>query len=219
MSGVRADAGTNWRRPRGFTLIEIGTVLFIVVLLMGIAIPTIKSVTGMQVQTEISKLASNIRAARGHSAVAGETCRMVFDIEGGSYSLECAKGESTVAKETSKGGLVDKADKNLHQDDSVEAAKARAELAKKNAFSASKSLPSQTLKGTLKFVSVWTPHQSETYTKGKASLYFFPSGSSEVANIVLSYADEFYTVQVGSIAGNVRVLGEKAKLPDQEDWN
>jgi general secretion pathway protein H len=211
-----------WRRTtgqEGFTLIEVGVVLFIVVLLVGIAIPTIRTVNSMQVQTDISKLASNIRAARGHAAVAGETCRMLFNIGGGSYSLECTSGLATVGKEAARNGEAQEVKQEHRQSETVEQQKVRQELQKKHAFTASKVLPSQSFRNNLQFVSVWTPHQQEAYTKGKAYMYFFPSGSSETANIVLQYGDEFYTVQVASIAGNVRIIGEKAKLAEQEDWD
>jgi general secretion pathway protein H len=206
------------RRERGFTLIEIGAVLFVIVLIVGIAIPTIKTVSGMQAQTEISKLASNIRAARGHAAVAGETCRMVFDIGGSAYQLECIKGGAAIEKEVSKNGELQPPSKDKHLDLSEEQKKERLKLEEKRKFKPEAVLPSQKLTGNVEIVSVWTPHQTSTYTKGKASLYFFPSGTSEIGNIVLKYGDEFYTVQVASLAGAVKVIGDKAKLPEQDDF-
>lgn len=205
------------RRPRGFTLIEIGIVLFVVVMLMGLALPTLRTVTGIQARTEVSKLASNIRAARGHAAVAGETCRLQFDIDGNSYELLCSTGTVTVEKEESRSGQKDDPEKNDDRELTKEQKAAKDALKAKRNFQPSKSLPTQHLKGNIKFVSVWTPHQEETYTKGKASLYFFPSGASETANIVLQFGDDFYTVQVANLAGNIRIIGDKAELPDQDE--
>ena len=61
--------------------------------------------------------------------------------------------------------------------------------------------------------SVWTAHQEEKYTKGTAYLYFFPSGTTETANIVLKHGDDYFTVQVSPMAGKVKILPEKADPP------
>jgi general secretion pathway protein H len=193
---------------------------------MVIAMPTIKNVTGMQARTDVSKLASNIRAARGHAAVSGETCRMVFNIakSGSSYTLECTKAATTIAKETSRNGVRDVLDPlNDHRTgETVEQQKARDALKAKAAFTPSKALPTQVFKGSAQLYSVWTPHQPEAYTGGQAMLYFFPSGTVEPANIIVQQdSDTFYTVQVTGLAGEVKVLGDKVALPQQssdDDW-
>ncbi len=198
----------------------------VIVLLMVIAMPTIKNVTGMQARTDVSKLASNIRAARGHAAVSGETCRMVFNIAkaGSSYTLECTKAPTTITKETSRNGVRDTADplNDRRTGETVEQQKARDALKAKAAFTASKALPTQVFKGAAQIQSVWTPHQSEPYTAGQAMMYFFPSGTTEAANIIIQQdQDTFYTVQVTGLTGEVKVLGDKASLPQQstdDDW-
>ena len=68
------------------------------------------------------------------------------------------------------------------------------------------ALPPQGFSGSLQVYSVFTSHQEEAYKKGKAYLYFFPSGLAERANIQLQDGDDFFTIQVSSVAGRVKVF-------------
>lgn len=214
--------------PRGFTLIEIGMVLLVMVLLMGIAIPTLENVMGAKARAEVSKLAANIRATRGHAAVAGETCRMVFCIkdcgskkEGqkqpdDSYTVECTKGDVPMQREDVRNGQMEQPDDLDDFSRSDDSQKERLALMKKNAFTPSPVLPVQRLAG-VHLATVWTAHQTEKYDKGRAYLYFFPSGMTELANIQLQDGDDWYTVQVSPLSGKIKVVGSKVDLPDQRD--
>jgi prepilin-type N-terminal cleavage/methylation domain-containing protein len=212
---VRARPGPPRRRRPGFTLIEVGVVLFVVALLAGVAIPALSNVTGVQARGEVSKLAANIRASRGTAAVSGKTCRMAIDIDSNSYRVECADGMVRVAKERSRNRARDEDDEDGPVDLArlSEKERARLELLKKAQFAESPTLRSQTLSGGLEFASVWVSHQEEAYEKGKAYLYFFPSGMGQRGNIQLRRGDEYYSLHVSSLAGRVRIFNEKKELP------
>jgi prepilin-type N-terminal cleavage/methylation domain-containing protein len=198
---------------RGFTLIEIGVTLCVVALLVGIAIPAISNVTGLQSKAEVGKLMANIRATRGHAAVAGETCRMVFDIEGSAYSVECVKGSVTIQAEKVRNGEIEKPNpKDIKSEkDMTEAEKTKKRILERVRFAAVPTLLPQRLKGGIVMESVWTAHQEEKYVKGKAYLYFFPSGSSENANIVLHWGEDYFTVVVSPTTGKVSLLPRKVE--------
>ena len=111
--------------------------------------------------------------------------------------------------------VVEKADRSRR--DLTESEKKEQELLRKTQFAATPTVPTQVLKGGLSIVSVSTPHQTEKYTKGSAYIYFFPSGTSEQANIVLQRGDDFYTVQVAPFAGKVRILPKKVESLDDDN--
>ncbi len=227
-TGALARAGA---RPgeRAFTLIEIGAVVFVMALVMGMAVPTLRSVSGARARSEAANLAANIRATRGHAAVAGETCRMVLCIDGcsadgdentsggaSSYSIECVKGVVPMTPEASRNGGMDIEDEDEPDDRLTPAEKARREVLARTRFASTSTLPNVPL-ASLRMTSVWTAHQPEKYTKGRAYLYFYPSGRSERANIQLRDGDDWYTLQVSPLSGRVKVLTGREELPDQRE--
>ena len=212
---------------RGFTLIEVGIVIFVMAMIIGLAIPTLRDVTGAQARAEASKLASNIRATRGHAAVSGQTCRLVLcvgscDDDAGtpsaegvsSYHVECAKGTVATAQESVRNG--EREGDSRSGDDLTEAEKFRSALKGGAQFTPSSALGRQTLKG-LSLVSVWTAHQEEKITKGTAYLYFYPSGQGERANLQLQDGDDWYTLQVSPLSGKVAMLGSREELPEERE--
>lgn len=208
-------------QPRGFTLIEIGAVLALMVVVMAMALPSIRSVTGVQARTEVAKLAANIRATRGHAAAAGQTCRMVFLFGAGgvsegdaAYSVECADGATSLAREHVRNGAMDEDESDPEH--MTPAEKARAEIMARTRFTAAPFLPAQRLEGVA-LGSVWTAHQPEKYTRGKANLYFFPSGQTETANVQLHAGDDWYSLHVSPLSGRVKILTGRADLPDQRE--
>lgn len=205
------------RAPRGFTLVEVGMVLFVVALLMGVAVPTLRSISGATARASVGKLAANIRAARGHAAVSGQTCRLVMDLDASAYMIECAEGIVRVERERELGGKrADDSNKDEEEDLSrlTDAERTKREILRKAAFAPAPFLQPQKLDG-VGFTSVWVQHQEDDYTKGSAYLYFFPNGLTELANIQLSDGDDaFYSVHVSPQSGRVRLYPEKKELPE-----
>ncbi len=230
----RIDAGPHGRRlpggrrrTRGFTLIEIGIVIFVMAMIIGLAIPTLRDVTGAQARAEASKLASNIRATRGHAAVSGQTCRVVFCLGGcdenvdspagealSSYHVECAEGTVATARESIRNGR--REGETRSGDDLTEAEKFRQQLKSGGRFTPSAALGMQQLRG-LQLASVWTAHQEEQVTKGTAYLYFYPSGQGERANIQLQDGDDWYSLHVSPLSGKVAMFNSREELPEERE--
>ena len=200
---------------------------------MGFAIPTLNSVSGARARSEASALASNIRATRGHAAAAGETCRIVFCLggcdeagsrsssgadaaSGSSYRVECSKGHVAMAREDVRNGAMDVDD--VDEKSLTPSEKARLEITRKNRFTAAKGLPDIHLQ-SLRIAQIWTAHQAEPYTKGKAYLYFHPSGRTEQAHIQLQDGDEWYALDVSPLSGRVKMQAERVdfKPPREEE--
>ena len=203
--------------------------VLVLALLVGVAIPTLSSVTGAKARSELSGLAANLRAVRGHAAVTGQTCRMVLCLgdcvasggeramEDGSYLVECTKGEIPVAKESVRNG---RREEDTRKEEALsESEKLKAELKNRVRFASSEALPAQRLE-KLGLESVWTPHQPEKYTKGTASIYFYPSGSSERALLQVKDGEDWYALKVSSLSGKVAVVEGKEEPPrelEEED--
>lgn len=211
--------------PRGFTLIEVGVMLAVAVMLATIAIPTLNSISGATARASVSKLAANIRATRGKAAVSGQTCRVVFDLDANTYSVECADGYATVAYERELGGrsqsVLDRDEELLAEEDLsrlTDEERTKLEILRKTQFAAKATMEPQTLEGVT-LDNVWTQHQEDAFEKGQAYLYFFPNGVGERANIQLTDGDEgWFSLHVSALSGRVRVLPEQKDLPNADGW-
>jgi general secretion pathway protein H len=220
----------NARRHRGFTLIELGVALLVAGLLMAVAIPTFSSVTRAQLRSRSGELAGAIRAMYGHAAVSGRSCRLAFDLDGGSYWAECAKGVVRLSREherTQNGARLESAQEKLAADLAEEQQrgrelsakdKVRAELAAKDSFTAANipDLHKIQLGKQVHFSDIWVQHQAERYTSGRAFLYFWPSGLTESAGIRLAQGDDVYSLIVSPLTGRVRVVNGQAEAPGEK---
>lgn len=200
---------------RGMTLIEIGMAIFLAALLVGVAVPTLRSVTGAKAREEVGKLAANIRATRGTAAVSARTCRMVFDLDEHAYGVECADGLVQIARERAVQGARDERDERRDRK-LTDQEKEQQRIVKKASFATDERIKPQSF-SDLEFVSVFTSHQEEKYTKGKAYLYFFPSGAGERANIQVRHGDDYYSLHVSPLSGRVQVFNERVELKKIRD--
>jgi len=210
-------------RARGMTLIEIGIAMAIAAGLLAMAIPAISNVTRVQLRQKTGQLAGGVRSLYGASALAGHSCRLVLDLDGQAYWSECA--ESTVrldrAGEQSAGGSrrdtrEEELLANIRPDSSNEEEQVKLALAQKSAFKQSADVPKTQLGGSVRFLDVWVQHQTERYTSGKAFLYFWPSGLTEVAAIHLGQGDDVNTLLVSPLSGRVRIVSGRVDAEGQK---
>jgi general secretion pathway protein H len=94
----------------------------------------------------------------------------------------------------------------------------RAELIAKDQFSPANvpDLPKVKLGNQVRFSDVWTQHQQERYTAGKAYLYFWPSGLTDAAGIRQAQADDVYSLVVSPLTGRVKVVSGRADAPGEK---
>ena len=87
---VRGAYGLSFlTRRRGFTLIELMVVLFIIVVVLGIATPRLMDLTGVELRTSAQRLSSTIRYVYA-KAVFSKTdyYRLKFDLKKNEYWVE-----------------------------------------------------------------------------------------------------------------------------------
>ena len=94
------------RRDSGMTLIEIGVALAVAALMLAVAVPALSAVTRAQLRQKSGQLAGAVRSLYGSAAIAGHTCRLVFDLDADAYWSECAKTNVRLSREgeRSQGG-------------------------------------------------------------------------------------------------------------------
>jgi general secretion pathway protein H len=206
----------------GFTLLEVGIALAVVVLAFTLALPSIQSVTGVRMRSAAGQLGSQMRALYNEAALGGHTCRIAFDLDARQYWTECAPNQATISslKEQARDGRR-YVDALKEQED----AQRLAELQKDNAFQAqieaktafgvfqSPDVKRVTLPDGVSFASVWVQHQSEPYQAGNAYLYFFPQGRSERALVTLKQREDYITVRQNSLSGRVQVVDGMVEVP------
>jgi general secretion pathway protein H len=182
--------------------------------LVALAIPAVSSVARVQLRQRTGQLAGGIRSLYGASAVAGRSCRLVMDLDASAYWSECAAGSVRLAAEGERarsGAREATREEELlatvaQRGDAVsDEDRARAELARKSAFTPTGDIPKTALGGSVRFAGVWVSHQPERYVAGKAFLYFWPSGLTETASIQLAQGDDANTILVQPLTGKVRI--------------
>ena len=203
------------------TLIEIGVALCVAGLMLAVAIPALSAVTRAQLRQKSGQLAGAVRSMYGAAAIAGHTCRLVFDLDASAYWSECAKSNVRLSREgeRSQNGvrLLTREEELAQQkvDSLSEEERARLELVQKSAFRESKDVPKTELGNSVKFSDIWVQHQPERYAAGKAFLYFWSSGLTESAAIHLAQGDDVYTILVSPLTGKAKVVGDRVDAPEQ----
>ena len=209
-------------KHRGMTLIEIGVALCVAGLMLAVAVPALSAVTRAQLRQKSGQLAGAVRALYGAAAIAGHTCRLVFDLDANVYWSECARSNVRLTREgerSQNGARVATREEELlaepQRDGMSEEEKERAALAQKSAFVASKDVPKTELGGSVRFTDVWVQHQPERYSAGKAFLYFWSSGLTEEASLHLAQGDDVYSLIVSPLTGRVKIIGDRVDAPGQ----
>ncbi len=209
-------------KARGMTLIEVGIALAVAAIMMALAIPAMSSVTRAQLRQKSGQLAGGIRALYGAAAIAGRTCRLVFDLDANAYWAECAKTNVRLDREgerSQNGARLATRDEELAADSSREGMsvedREKLELLQKSAFSPSNEIPRTELGSTVKLTDIWVQHQPERYSSGRAYLYFWSSGLTESAAIHLAQGEDVYSILVAPLTGRAKVLSQRVDAPEQ----
>src|SRR3954462_10365200 len=133
------------RPDSGMTLIEIGVALAVAGLMLAVAIPALSAVTRAQLRPRTGQLAGAVRSLYGSAAIAGHTCRLVFDLDANAYWSECAKTNVRLSREgerSQNGARIPSRAEELQPRDSMsEEDRERLELARKSAFAPSADIP------------------------------------------------------------------------------
>ena len=201
------------------TLIEIGVALAVAGLMLAVAIPALSAVTRAQLRQRTGQLAGAVRSLYGSAAIAGHTCRLVFDLDANAYWSECAKTNVRLSREgeRSQNGarIAEREETQQPREGMSEEDRERLEISQKSAFAASPDVPKTDLGASVKFTDIWIQHQPERYTTGKSFLYFWSSGLTEDASIHLAQGDDVFSLIVSPLTGHVKIVGDREDAPGQ----
>jgi general secretion pathway protein H len=221
------------RRALGaFTLIEMIVALLIIGTLAGVATVTIDAISSAHIKEDAGRLASVIRACYALAALNGRTVRLQFDIDGGRYTPEWTESVVLVSSERERA-----ADGERAEDRAARKAKVGQGLLGLGASTPRLPQPGwqkvsaddiglvDDKEGTIKLrrdveiEGVFTTHQTDVFTKGKAELHFFPMGWAERAIIYLrerGKEGEVYSVEVDSLTGRAYVHSRRIPIPPED---
>ncbi len=206
---VRAQAQPDEAAPAsGFTLIELLVVIGVVALLAALATPALGSLTGANARKAAGELAGAMRVMFDTAALRHSTCRVVLDIEGRSWSAECAEGPMAIAP-----GAADEDDSELEQRfPDVKNAEVRRLLARsaagtfKDRLVDKRELPGRTVFGKIHVEG------REAAEEGNVYVYFFPGGQAQRAYVPVVDGSNLYTIVVEPFTGRSRVVVGKVEV-------
>lgn len=169
----------------GFTLLELMVVVTLVAGLMAVAIPTIRSLGGLDLKNEVVKIAGLSSEVYALAAISGKTHRIVFDMDNQQYWVEEKVGDAgeiqpELGYEDLFKSKTGKKDENNPGDKFAPSFK-EAEGYKDTKFSLHKNLA---IRG------VWTEDMSEVARSGKAAVYFFSGGYTQACFVSVAIIGE-----------------------------
>jgi general secretion pathway protein H len=195
--------------PKGFTLLELLIVLFILGTLIGFGIPKM-NFRHDNIKTVTRQMSVMTREIRNYARMKQMTCRLVIRMDGDNskekdaYWVEGATGSILAPTSDTKKKLEEMSDEDRP----------------KNPF---QKIPSFTKKEKLLpdkvyFGSVETQSQSEPITKGLAYVYFTPEGLVEKATIQLTDKDKLtWTLVINPLTGHTDIVEKAISLKDLQN--
>lgn len=88
MKTQTSPAGNKLRSQSGFTLIELGVVVFIIAMIAGLALPRAYDMAGLRLRSEARQMAGMIRYLYTQSVFTKNSFMLTFDIEKGEYWVD-----------------------------------------------------------------------------------------------------------------------------------
>jgi type II secretion system protein H len=86
----RSDAARSRRRDAGFTLLELGLVLLIMGVVLGLTIPRFQDHSRAELLSQAKRLAVTLRFLREEAVLRGRTFRIMYDLDGHRFRVDSA---------------------------------------------------------------------------------------------------------------------------------
>lgn len=231
---VCARGRARARSLPGFTLLEIGIALVILGLMLAIAVPSINAISGAELKKTTGMLQGLMRDTYSRAALSGNTHRVVFDLEVGSYWIEATEGGVVMKREklslTREGGAVlDKVDERIEDidDPDDEAEKERLKVYSHPSWTPVPfpgedrvdEVTPQKLPSEVRFKKVWVDHMEEPAVAGQVALHFFPGGYTQEAHVTITddeLGENTFTLETNPLTGEIYVHREEPEIPEVE---
>ena len=227
-------------RELGFTLVEMTITIAIIAMMTAVAIPTLSSVTRLDLRKQSRTLSGLIRATYDDAALTGETHRILFDMEanvvkvqrsassfqlepGSNALVEASRAETSMTTGlesmlmgAGEGGMMATED----GEDSAESLSTVAALFNINNLQREEGATSFEDTGmglelgeNVSIMDVWTEGTDKPTSEGTVSLVFFPHGFTQDALVHLQDdAGQVFTVKVWSLTGRAEVFNEYVEV-------
>lgn len=220
------------------SLMEVMVAMALLVAMVGLAVPYLGSLMGVDVRENARKLGSTLQYLFDQAAMTGHTYRVVFNVDRHAWWVE--------VNDSDKEALIYHSPRE-REDGQIERAELLAEMEKARergiASAAAQSMPLADtvletftqvedeqvrrvqLPDTVYLAGVWTPQYADVQRPEPeppedeaddriAYVHLFPGGYAERAFIYLSDGDEdFYTLEVEPLTGRVIVHNEEVEVP------
>lgn len=169
----------------GFTLLELMVVVTLVAGLMAVAIPTIRSLGGLDLKNEVIKIAGLSSEVYALAAISGKTHRIVFDMDNQQYWVEEKVGDAgEIQPELGYEDLFKS--KTEKKDENNPGDKFAPSFKEAEGYKDTKT----TLHKNLVIHGVWTEDMTEVSRSGKAALYFFAGGYTQASFVSVAIKGE-----------------------------
>jgi len=221
------------KSSKGFTLLELLIVLVIVGVMATIGGGVISNSYKSKAREISWRMASTVKYLYDTAAAKGQTVRLVIDFDSNSYWAEASVDKVLLAKETA-----DEKKKREEEKLASEREKAAKTEAEKEEEESAKSdepttiepyeatfgvvemplFDQKQLPNGIFFKDVYTTHDAEPVTGGRAFVYFFPSGYAEEA--VINFRDEGdkrnLSVRITQLGGKVKIEQEYQRMENEK---
>lgn len=228
---LRRDRGRSadvFSRSRGLTLIELLIVVVLAAIMMSAVVSGLGAATNAKLKASTTLIGSAVRTAFTRSSATAKNMRVVFDIDKNRLWLEESTGSVLVTTD-------DLSSRTGGADPATAAEKAAAEQAdkilkgpraprptftpvKQSGFDAEDGKQGKELPDGIRFKEINVMHQQEPATEGRAYLYVWPGGQTELAYFQVRKGEatdegNMMTVFVHPLTGQVRVERGAKRLP------
>lgn len=165
----------------GFTLMELMVVVALIGGLISLVIPSVRALGGLDLKTEITKVAGLTSEVYALAALSGKTHRIVFDLDHGAYWVEEKEGEAGEIKpELGYDEIIKK-----HLSKENEKATTDTYLPRFKAIQGRLGEKIELPKGMVIY-GAWTEQMKEIARTGQVSVYFFPGGYTQSCFVSLA---------------------------------
>jgi len=166
----------------GFSLLELMVVIVLVGFMVVIAVVSLRSLIGLDLKNEITRIAGLTSEVYDLAAISGKTHRIVFDLDNGSYWVEEKVGEALEIKPELGYEELIKARLQEHKEESESGVEFLPEFKTASGVLGEKyELPTDTV-----IYGAWTEHMSEIARSGHVFIYFFSGGYTQVSFVSLA---------------------------------